>query len=587
MLSFTLALLASVGLAGAILSAPRDRLDHDHCTATAVDCAATADGGCIAATSADGSPLDFRMVYVPPKTYGPGEKRDVYKQFQNYPRIVDASRAPSYAPTSPDQKPSVPIGYIDMPEGTTYGYWDAAYGVMNEAGLSMGESSCSGRLSSVPKGDGPNGSGALFWVGELSDIALEVCSTARCAIQTMGKLAEEHGFYGSIGVKEAGEALTIADGTEVWVFHILTDDTAEGAVWAAQRVPKGHATIVPNVFVIREIDPTDGDNFMFSDNIFDIALRLGWWDGQGLLDFAATYSVSEYNNPYYSGRRVWRGLSLFAPSLNLDPTLGVEWDHPTYPFSVEPDEPVTIDFMRRFYRDHMEGTAYDLTDHVVAGGPFKTPNRYAGGRAEATFQHGAWERAISLYRTMYSYIAVTYKDYNVIYFAPMTPHASVYIPIIVKHDQTVKSIPALEYSWQGEFSDKSLWWASETVCNVMDLKYMYMINDVRKAQYEIEHEVDVMMATESPDQVETKMDGFGDNVTEKWLNMHYTLLGKYQNGYSDWGYTQVGYGPSTEWLHAAGFQDFQATPAQFTELRRRYEKTQKEADEIRDSALNA
>ncbi|KAF4648157.1 hypothetical protein FOZ61_003084 [Perkinsus olseni] len=341
-----------------------------------------------------------------------------------------------------------------MPEGTTYGYWDAAYGVMNEAGLSMGESSCSGRLSSVPKGEGPNGSGALFWVGELSDIALEVCSTARCAIQTMGKLAEEHGFYGSVGVKEAGEALTIADGTEVWVFHILADDTAEGAVWAAQRVPKGHATIVPNVFVIREIDPTDGDNFMFSDNIFDIALRLGWWNGEGLLDFAATYSVSEYNNPYYSGRRVWRGLSLFAPSLNLDPTLGVEWDHPTYPFSVEPDEPVTIDFMKRLYRDHMEGTAYDLTDHVVAGGPFKTPNRYAGGRAEATFQHGAWERAISLYRTMYSYIAVTYKDYNVIYFAPMTPHASVYIPIIVKHDQTVKSIPALEYAWQVHVHDQ-------------------------------------------------------------------------------------------------------------------------------------
>ncbi|EER10262.1 hypothetical protein Pmar_PMAR008219, partial [Perkinsus marinus ATCC 50983] len=137
MLSFVLVLLASVGLSRAVLSAPRDRLDHDHCTATAVDCAATADGGCIAATSADGSPLDFRMVYVPPKTYGPGEKRAVYKQFQNYPRIVDASRAPSYAPTSPDQKPSVPIGYIDMPEGTTYGYWDAAYGVMNEAGLSM------------------------------------------------------------------------------------------------------------------------------------------------------------------------------------------------------------------------------------------------------------------------------------------------------------------------------------------------------------------------------------------------------------------------------------------------------------------
>lgn len=89
--------------------------------------------------------------YVPPKTYGPGGKRAVFKQVDDYPRIVDASRAPSYAPTSPEQKESVPIGYIDMPEGTTYGYWDAAYGVMNEAGLSMGESSCSGRLAAEPR----------------------------------------------------------------------------------------------------------------------------------------------------------------------------------------------------------------------------------------------------------------------------------------------------------------------------------------------------------------------------------------------------------------------------------------------------
>ncbi|KAF4646574.1 hypothetical protein FOZ61_005598, partial [Perkinsus olseni] len=105
--------------------------------------------------------------------------------------------------------------------------------------------------------------------------------------------------------------------------------------------------------------------------------------------------------------------------------------------------------------------------------------------------------------------------------------------------------------------------------------------------YEIEHQVDVMMATQTPDEVESQMADFGDYVTEKWLNLHYTLLGKYQNGYSDWGYTQVGYGPSTEWLRAAGFQDFQATPEQFAELRLRYKTTQKEADEIRDSALGA
>ncbi|KAF4710009.1 hypothetical protein FOZ63_007922, partial [Perkinsus olseni] len=357
-------------------------------------------------------------------------------------------------------KPSVPIGYIDMPEGTTYGYWDAAYGVMNEAGLSMGESSCSGRLAAEPREDKSDTSKALLWIGELSDIAMERCATARCAIETMGGLAEKYGFYGTTSVVEAGEALTIADKSEAWVFHIMADDTGKGAIWAAQRVPKGHATMVPNVFVIREIDPDDSQNFLFSKNIFDVAKRLGWWDGAGKLDFVKVYSVSEYDHPYYAGRRLWRGLSLFAPSLNLDPRLGVEWDRATYPFSVKPDEPVTVDFLKNLYRDHYEGTPYDLTKNVVAGGPFNTPNRYDGAEAEKSFKHGAWERAISLYRTQYSYFAVSYQNKsNIIFFAPGTPHASVYVPIVVKPHQSVTSIPALEYAWQGEFNRSSLWWA--------------------------------------------------------------------------------------------------------------------------------
>lgn len=121
-------------------------------------------------------------------------------------------------------------------------------------------------LDENPRGD-------LFWVGELASVALEICSTTRGAIETMGRLAEEHGFYGTTEVEEAGEALTIADVDEAWVFHILADDTGNGAVWAAEKVPKGHATIVPNVFVIREIDPDDDEDFMFSKNLFDVAER--------------------------------------------------------------------------------------------------------------------------------------------------------------------------------------------------------------------------------------------------------------------------------------------------------------------------
>jgi len=44
----------------------------------------------------------------------------------------------------------------------------------------------------------------------------------------------------------------MADADEAWVMHVVpSDETGMNATWAAQRVPEGHCTVVPNVFVIR------------------------------------------------------------------------------------------------------------------------------------------------------------------------------------------------------------------------------------------------------------------------------------------------------------------------------------------------
>lgn len=59
----------------------------------------------------------------------------------------------------------------------------------------------------------------------------------------MGDLAMQYGYYGAEWegnmdsiIAEAGEALTVADPKEAWVFHITPDDTGTSAVWVAQRV---------------------------------------------------------------------------------------------------------------------------------------------------------------------------------------------------------------------------------------------------------------------------------------------------------------------------------------------------------------
>ncbi len=48
------------------------------------------------------------------------------------------------------------------------------------------------------------GGKALFCIDELSRIALERCNTSRCAVETMGSLAEKYGFYGAENGMEGG-----------------------------------------------------------------------------------------------------------------------------------------------------------------------------------------------------------------------------------------------------------------------------------------------------------------------------------------------------------------------------------------------
>jgi len=301
---------------------------------------------------------------------------------------------------------------------------------MNEMGLSVTESTCGAKTiaSALPKGK------ALFWIGELSQVALERCATVRCAIDTMGELAVKHGFYGEQEVEGSGETLLLADTNESWVFSILSSPCGSSAVWCAQRVPDDHVTVVANMYTIRNVDLNDSSTFRYSENMLDVAREQKWWNGSLPFDFTRAFSSGEYGHPYYTGRRVWRVLSLMAPSLNLDATLGVRTDRATYPWSVKAEKKVSLSMLRELNRDHYEDTPYDLTKGMAAG-PFNSPNRLDGGSRFFPQPKGAWERPIAMYRTSYSLIAAprdsSTTSGGVIFYAPHNPHASVYVPYVI------------------------------------------------------------------------------------------------------------------------------------------------------------
>ena len=203
------------------------------------------------------------------------------------------------------------------------------------------------------------------------------------------------------------------DKQELWVFHVLSSDSVgSSAVWAAQRVPDGHVTVVPNIFVIREIDVTDTENYLASANIFDIAKKNGWWDGKETFDFTKVYSGGEYNHRYYSGRRWWGAMKLMVPDLEFPSNYTNLRDDAPYPFSVrflaktrratEPCQTVMVSDV--FVSRPSIGHPLDLTKDLLL---VHLVIESYDGEIEQPGQpgvKGSWERSRAIYRTDYSHI---------------------------------------------------------------------------------------------------------------------------------------------------------------------------------------
>lgn len=172
---------------------------------------------------------DLRITHVPARDWPAGSKRPVHDIRAMYPRYAEAPEenvhGPDYLIDKVDKSiynytVRQPFYWIDQVPHT-YSYTLGAYGIQNEKQVSMGESTCSSVFTAKPY-FAPGGT-AIMHLETMTEIALERCDTARCAVQLMGDLAMKYGFYGpewdgphEVAQDEAGEALTVSDPNEVW-----------------------------------------------------------------------------------------------------------------------------------------------------------------------------------------------------------------------------------------------------------------------------------------------------------------------------------------------------------------------------------
>ena len=129
------------------------------------------------------------------------------------------------------------------------------YASMNEYGLTLAESTCSGIKFNRSGTGGTN-------IVELSNLCLSTTKTARACVKVMGNAAASKGY------SDEAESLLVADAMgEGWIFHVLADDTGKSAIWVAEPLEERGVAVVSNAFTIREVKT----HFLRSENLFSVA----------------------------------------------------------------------------------------------------------------------------------------------------------------------------------------------------------------------------------------------------------------------------------------------------------------------------
>lgn len=134
----------------------------DRCTTMIAGPKASADGSTMTTHTADCAECDFRLAKVPARDWPAGSQRPIYLFASAYPRRVQEGRSATWEPSNLDDSlPQSPawkkkgfskiIGYIPQ-VNHTYALIEGLYAIENEHQVAIGESTCSGRFWTKPRG---------------------------------------------------------------------------------------------------------------------------------------------------------------------------------------------------------------------------------------------------------------------------------------------------------------------------------------------------------------------------------------------------------------------------------------------------
>ncbi|KRK89264.1 C69 family dipeptidase [Lentilactobacillus sunkii] len=172
-------------------------------------------------------------------------------------------------------------------------------------------------------------------------VTLPYIHNAREGVKRLGAFITKYGTCESNGI-------AFSDSDEVWYF-----ETVGGHHWAAERIPDDAYAVAPNQTGIQEIDFSDHDHFMYSDDLKEFAEKNHLNKARNGFNFRDIFGEDTQADHYYNTPRVWYGQKMFNPEIEQDP------ESRTMPFTRVADHLISVEDIAFFLSSHYQGTDFD------------------------------------------------------------------------------------------------------------------------------------------------------------------------------------------------------------------------------------
>ena len=494
------------------------------CTNFLITRGASADGSTMITYTADNHDLYGELYYWPSKDHPVGSMIDIYD--------CDSEKY---------------LGKI-----TQVSHTHSVVGNINEYQVSIGETTYGGRHELVD-------TTGMIDYGSMMDIALQRAKSAREAIQVMGDLVREYGYFSE------GESFSIADPNEVWIMEMVGKGTRmvsvkkgrsmvqinanKGAAWVARRIPDGYICGHANHARITTFPLNDPENCIYSPDVISFAREQGYFSGKDEdFSFTDAYAPIDFEAARFCEARVWAGFNRVNGDMGkyLDYAMGENLKN-RMPLWVKPDRKVSLSDVMDMMRDYFQNTPMDMTKDWGAG-PFQCIVRWRPLTWEVDGVTYFNERATSTQQTGFSFVAQMRSWLpdpigGILWFGVDDTYTTVYSPMYCG----ITSVPESYAVGNGsmmEFSDDAAFWVFNQVSNFAYTRYNVMIPDIQKKQKELENHYMTMVtsidktAKELYEKDENASRSFltefsksaGNHTVREWKNLYQYLFTRYMDG---------------------------------------------------------